>query len=333
MIGDVENGFHTYVTREIPATGLRLLLEHGSVETWQGDVSPPREEFLARVAESHALLCLLTDRVDAEVLDAGKRLKVVSAYAVGVDNIDVAAATERGIAVCNTPDVLTDATADLAWALLLAAARRIPESDRFVRDGRWVSWGPQLMLGQPIARRTLGIVGIGRIGQAMARRARGFDMTILYTGRRPNPEAEKSLGVRFVDLDTLLRESDFVSLHAPLTPETRGLIGRAQLAVMKPTAILVNTARGPVVDQAALTEALRERKIFAAGLDVFTIEPIPHNDPLLSLPNVVVAPHIGSADVPTREEMARLAAQAIVDVMAGQKPAHLVNPDVWDHRR
>lgn len=333
MIGTVEKGFHTYVTREIPSVGLRLLMEHGSVETWQGNVPPPREELLARVSESHALLCLLSDRVDAEALDASPRLKVVSSYAVGVDNIDIEAATERGICVCNTPDVLTDATADLAWALLTAAARRIPESDRFVREGRWTSWGPKLMLGQPIAGRTLGIVGMGRIGAATARRGAGFGMPILYTGRRPNPEAEQALGARFVDLDTLLRESDFVSLHVPLTPETRSMIGRDQISLMKPTAVLVNTARGSVVDQAALTEALREGRIFAAGLDVFAIEPIPQTDPLLNLPNVVVAPHIGSADIPAREEMARRAAQAIVDVMAGRQPAHLVNPAVWTHRR
>lgn len=333
MIADVENGFHTYVTREIPSAGLNLLMRDGSVETWQGDTPPPREELLARVAESQALLCLLSDRVDAELLDAGKHLKVVSTYAVGVDNIDVAAATERGICVCNTPDALTNATADLAWALLMAAARRIPESDRYVREGRWVSWGPRLLLGQPVAGRTLGIVGMGRIGEATARRARGFDMAILYTGRRRHPDAEAALGARFADLDTLLAESDFVSLHTPLTDETRGLIGPEQLARMKPTAVLVNTARGPVVDQAALTEALRERRIFAAGLDVFAAEPIPKDNPLLNLPNVVVAPHIGSADVPTRDEMARMAAQAILDVMAGQRPTHLVNPDVWGHRR
>jgi glyoxylate reductase len=252
---------------------------------------------------------------------------------VGVDNIDVAGATERGICVCNTPGVLTDATADLAWSLLLAASRRIVESDRFVRAGQWKSWGPQLMLGQPIAGRTLGIVGMGRIGQAVARRARGFDMTVLYAGRRRSPEAEEAIGARYVGLDTLLSESDFVSLHTPLTPQTRGCIGREQLAKMKPTAVLVNTARGPVVDQAALADALRERRLFAAGLDVFEDEPIAPDDPLLSLPNVIVAPHIGSADVPTRAKMALMAAQGIIDVMAGKMPAHLVNPDVWTHRR
>lgn len=325
--------FHTYVTREIPAVGLNLLTSAGSVETWQGDTPPPRDELLARVAESDALLCLLSDRIDAEVLDAAPRLKVISTYAVGTDNIDVAAATERGICVCNTPGILTDATADTAWALLLAASRRVVEGDRMVRSGEWRSWGPQLLLGQPFAGRTLGILGMGRIGQAVARRGTGFGMRILYHNRRPDPEAEAALGARYVDLETLLRESDFLSIHTPLTPETRGLIDRDALDRMKPTAVLVNTARGPVVDEAALADALRDGRLFAAGLDVFDREPIGADHPLCGLRNVVLLPHLGSADVATREEMARVAAVAILDVMAGRLPAHLVNSDVWDHRR
>lgn len=325
--------FHTYVTREIPATGLDLLMAAGSVETWQADVPPPREELLSRVAESDALLCLLSDRIDAEILDAAPRLKVISAYAVGTDNIDMAAATDKGVCVCNTPGILTDATADLTWALLLAAARRIVESDVLVRAGQWKSWGPRLMLGQPVGGRTLGIIGMGRIGRAVARRAVGFDMSILYHARQPDPEAEERTGARFVDMDTLLAESDFVSIHTPLTPDTRGLLGAEAFARMKPSAVLINTARGAVVDQDALTDALRERRIFAAGLDVFREEPISQDDPLLKLPNVVALPHIGSADIPTRQDMARMAAEAILDVMSGRMPAHLVNPDVWDHRR
>ncbi|HEY3269529.1 MAG TPA: D-glycerate dehydrogenase [Armatimonadota bacterium] len=329
----MSNVFHTYVTREIPSVGLDLLLQAGSVETWQGDAPPPREELIERVAECQGLLCLLTDRIDAEVMDAAPRLKVISTYAVGTDNIDVAAATERGICVCNTPGVLTDATADLAWALLMAAARRIVEADACARSGAWVSWGPQLLLGQPIAERTLGIIGMGRIGRAVARRAVGFDMRILYCARHPDAEAERATGARYVDLDTVLRESDFLSLHAPLTAETRGLIGVAELAKMKPTAVLVNTARGPIVDQAALADALRDGRLFAAGLDVFEDEPIPPGDPLLRLPNVVLAPHIGSADEPTRARMAIMAAESILDVLQARMPAHLVNPDVWDHRK
>ncbi|NMC82347.1 MAG: D-glycerate dehydrogenase [Armatimonadetes bacterium] len=325
--------FHTYVTREIPSVGLDLLLEAGSVETWQDDVPPPREELLSRVAEADALLCLLTDRIDAEVLDAAPKLKVVSAYAVGVDNIDVPAATERGICVCNTPGVLTNATADLTWALILAAARRIVEADACTRKGEWRSWGPRLMVGKPVAQSTLGIIGMGRIGQAVARRAMGFEMPILYHSGKQYPDIERLTGAKYVDLDTLLAESDFVTIHTQLTPETRGMIGANQLARMKPSAVLVNTARGPIVDQPALTEALREGRLYAAGLDVFEVEPVSQQDPLLELPNVVALPHIGSADETTRNAMARMAAEAILDVSAGRLPAHLVNYDVWDHRR
>lgn len=325
--------FHTYVSREIPSAGLGLLLEAGSVETWQGDAPPPRAELLERVAESDALLCLLADRIDAEVMDAAPRLKVISNYAVGTDNIDMPAASERGICVCNTPGVLTDATADLTWALLLAAARRVVEGDALVRSGNWISWDPQLLLGQPLSQRTLGIIGMGRIGAAVARRAVGFDMQVLYYARHRNERAEQQTGARFVELETLLRQSDFVSIHSPLTPQTRGLIGADQLALMKPSAVLVNTGRGPVVDQAALVDALRERRLFSAGLDVYDVEPVPTDSPILELDNAVLLPHLGSADVPTRQNMARMAAEAIIDVIAGKMPAHLVNYDVWDHRR
>ncbi|HEY3411471.1 MAG TPA: D-glycerate dehydrogenase [Armatimonadota bacterium] len=325
--------FHSYVTREIPSAGLGLLLAAGSVETWQGDAPPPRAELLERMAESDALLCLLADCIDAEVMDAAPRLKVISNYAVGTDNIDVEAASERGICVCNTPGVLTDATADLTWALLMAAARRVVEGDALVRSGNWISWDPQLLLGQPLSQRTLGIVGLGRIGSAVARRAIGFDMRVLYTARHRNEGAEQQTGASYTDLETLLRESDFVSIHCPLTPQTRGMIGAPQLAMMKPTAVIVNTGRGPVVDQVSLVEALRERRLFSAGLDVYDVEPLPPEHPILKLENAVLLPHLGSADVPTRRNMARMAAEAIIDVMSGKMPAHLVNYDVWDHRR
>lgn len=324
---------HTYATREIPAAGLRLLLNAGSVESWQGDAPPPREELLARVAECDALICMLTDRIDADVLAAAKRLKVIGAYSVSTDNIDLATATEQGICVCNAPGVLTDATADLTWALLLSAARRVVEGDALVRSGAWVAWDPQLLLGMPVYERTLGLLGMGRIGQAVARRAVGFDMRIIYHTRHRDEHAEQSVGAHYVDLDTLLRESDFLSVHTAISADTRGMIGEGELARMKPSAVLINTSRGAVVDQTALAEALRAGRLFAAGLDAYPTEPLPAGDPLRDLPNVVLLPHLGSADVPTRENMARTSAESILDVMSGRLPSHLVNPDVWDHRR
>lgn len=324
---------HTYATREIPAAGVSLLLKAGSVETWQGDAPPPKDELMARVTECNALICMITDRIDADVLSAATRLKVIGAYSVSTDNIDLDAATEYGICVCNAPGVLTDATADLTWALLLAASRRVVEGDSLVRSGAWMAWDPQLLLGMPLHERTLGILGMGRIGQAVARRAVGFDMRIIYHSPHRDEDAERRLGARYVDFDTLLRESDFLSIHTPASIEMQGLIGADQLALMKPSAVLVNTSRGAVVDQHALAEALANGRLFAAGLDAYSIEPLPPGDPLRELPNVVLLPHLGSADVPTRDNMARFAAEAILDVMSGRMPAHLVNPDVWDHRR
>jgi glyoxylate reductase len=299
------------------------------VALWpEADVPPPREVLLEQVGAVDGLLCLLTDRIDAELIAAAPRLRVISNLAVGYDNIDVAAATARGILVCNTPGVLTETTADLAWALIMAAARRVVEADRYLRAGRWRSWSPQLMLGQDIHGAVLGIVGMGRIGQAVARRARGFGMTILYADPEPRPEIEQETGARRVSLETLLRESDFVTLHTPLTEETRHLIGAAQLRAMKRTAVLVNTARGPIVDEEALAEALREGRIFGAALDVFAEEPIRPDSPLLGLENVVLLPHIGSASVATRRRMATMAAENLIAGLKGQRPAHLVNPEV-----
>jgi glyoxylate reductase len=309
------------------------LLNAGSVESWQGNTPPPRDELLARVAECDALICMLTDDIDAEVLAAAPRLKVIGAYSVSTENIDLAAATDQGICVCTAPGILTDATADLTWALLLSAARRVVEGDTLVRSGAWAAWDPQLLLGMPLYERTLGLLGMGRVGRAVARRAVGFDMRILYHARHRDEDAERSLGVHYVDFDTLLSESDFLSIHTAVSPETRGLIGAGQLAGMKPTAVLVSTARGSVVDQRALTDALGAGKLFAAGLDVYDEEPLPPEDPLCALPNVVLLPHLGSSDVPTRENMARAVADGLLDVLYGRVPAHLANPDVWDHRR
>ncbi|HEY8425736.1 MAG TPA: D-glycerate dehydrogenase, partial [Limnochordales bacterium] len=285
---------------------------------------------LQAVKGCHGLLTLLTERVDGELLDAaGPQLRVVANYAVGFDNIDVAEATRRGVLVTNTPGVLTETTADFTWALLMAAARRVVEGDRYMREGRYRAWSPTLLLGVDVYGKTIGIVGFGRIGEAVARRARGFSMRVLYhdVNRRSSAE-EQALGVEYRDLDSLLAESDFVSLHVNLTESTRHLIGRAQFQRMKPTAILINAARGPVVDEAALVEALRSGQIRAAGLDVFEREP-EMAPGLAELPNVVLAPHIASASVETRSKMAEMAATNVLEALRGHRPPNLVNPEAW----
>ncbi len=318
-----------YVTRRIPEEGLELLRPHVTLRMWDADVPVPREVLLREAAEAEGLLTLLTERIDAELLDRAPKLRVVSQMAVGVDNIDLAACTARGIPVGHTPEVLTDTTADLAFGLLLAAARRIVEADRYTREGRWKCWDPLLLLGQDVHHAVLGLVGLGRIGAAMARRARGFDMRVLYYDPRRRPDLEAELGLEYRELPDLLRESDFVSLHTPLTPETRHLIGERELALMKPSAVLVNTSRGPVVDQAALYRALRERRIWAAGLDVYEQEPIPPDDPLLSLENVVALPHIASASYATRGRMARMAAENLLAALRGERAPYTANPEVY----
>jgi glyoxylate reductase len=274
-----------------------------------------------------ALLTLLTDRVDAALVNGAPRLRIVSNMAVGYDNIDVKAATARGVLVCNTPGVLTETTADFAFSLLLAAARRVVEGDRLARSGGWRTWHPSFLLGQDAYGSTLGIIGLGAIGQAVARRARGFAMRLLYFDSQRRPELETELDARFAPLDTLLQESDFVSLHVPLTAETRHIVGRRELGLMKRSAILVNTSRGGVVDQDALCEALRSRAIAGAGLDVAEVEPVPAGDPLLALNNLTLTPHVASASVATRTRMADMAADAILCVLRGEKPPNLVNPD------
>ena len=318
-----------YVTRRIPEAGLRILQRFCEV-VYRDEVPPPsREELLEAVKDVDALYCTLNEKIDKELLDRAEKLRVVGTMSVGVDHIDVEYATSKGIYVVHTPGVLTETVADHAWALLLAAARRVAEADDMIRRGEWtIPWAPTMLLGHDVYGKVLGIVGLGRIGYAVAKRARGFDMKILYYDVVRRPEAEKELGAEYTTLDDLLRRSDFVTIHVPLTPETRKLIGERELKLMKKTAILVNTARGPIVDQKALTKALSEGWIAAAGLDVFEEEPIDPNDPLLRLRNVVLTPHIGSASHDTRNKMAEMAAEGIVKVLKGEKPENLYNPDV-----
>jgi glyoxylate reductase len=309
--------------------GPTLARDGADTTYWDPDRPPPRDELMAAIVDVDGLMCQSNCRVDAALLDAAPKLRVVSNVAAGYDNIDVAAATARKIAVCNTPvTALHETTADLTFALMLAAARRLGEAERYIRAGRWTHWSPQLLVAADVYGRTLGIVGLGRIGRAVARRARGFGMEILYSGRRRNEEAERELGARYVELDDLLRRSDFVTLHVPATPDTRKLIGARELGLMKPTAFLINAARGAIVDQAALTAALKEGRIAGAGIDVFDPEPVAADEPLLALDNVVVVPHVGGASLPTRERMAETAARNLLAVLRGDPPPSCVNPEV-----
>ncbi len=292
-----------------------------------------RADLLEAVAGADGFLSMITDAVDAELLDAAPRLRVVSNMAVGYNNIDVAAATARGIVVTNTPGILTEATAELAFALILAAARRVVDLDRRTRAGEWTCWAPLLFLSREVSGKTLGVVGLGRIGRAVARRARAFGMRVLYHSRsRLEAEEERDLGVEYAEKDELLATADFVSLHVPLSAETRHLIGRRELGLMKPTAYLINTSRGPVVDEAALVEALKARRIEGAGLDVYENEPMLAPG-LAALDNAVLLPHVGSATVETRTKMARMAAENLLSALRGERPAHVVNPEVWPRRR
>ncbi len=310
------------VTRKIPSAGLRLL-EDFSV-TILSEEPPERKAFLEAVRGVSGILSILTEKIDAEVMDAaGDDLKVIANMAVGYDNIDVEAATERGIVVTNTPGVLEETTADTAFMLLLAAARRLGEAERLVRSGNWNAWGPKQLVGPDVWGKKLGIIGFGGIGQAVARRAKGFGMDVIYTARSRKEDAEKEIGVRQAELGELLKESDFVSIHTPLTDETHHLISKDELKAMKLSTVLVNTSRGPVVDESALVEALEERHIFAAGLDVYEEEPKVHPK-LLELENVVLAPHIGSASIETRDKMAEMAANNLKAVLNGDKPPNPV---------
>jgi glyoxylate reductase len=312
-----------FVTRVIPDAGLNRVKQFCDADIWPEDMPPPYESLIQRVKGVEGLLCLLTDRIDANLMDAaGPQLKVISQMAVGYDNIDIAAAQARGIRVGNTPGVLTEATADLTWALLLAAARRIVEGVQYIRDGKWRTWEPKALLGADLSGATLGIIGLGRIGKAVARRAAGFNLSLLAYSPSLTSEEAAEVSARRVELHELLRESDFVSLHCPLNPETRHLINRNTLAMMRPTAILINTARGGIVDQRALYDALRNGVIGGAALDVTDPEPLPLDDPLLTLPNVTIVPHIGSASKWTRDQMAMMAADNLI---AGLKDEPLPN--------
>jgi glyoxylate reductase len=311
------------VTREIPDAGLRLLRDFDV--TVVSESPPERGELLESVRGAAGILPTVTEKMDAEVMDAaGDGLKVIANMAVGYDNIDLDAAGERNVVVTNTPDVLNETTADTAFMLLLAAARRLGEAERLLRSGGWEAWGPMQLTGPDVWGKKLGVVGFGRIGQAVGRRARGFDMEVLYHDQYRNESAEKETGVRYTELDELLRTCDFISVHTPLTDETYHLIGATELGRMKTEAVLINTSRGPVVDEAALADALAEGRIFAAGLDVYEKEPEVHPK-LLELENVVLAPHIGSASIETRDKMAALAAENLAAVLRGEEPKTPVN--------
>ncbi len=306
-----------------------MIRDFCEADVWDGELPPSRDNLLKRVRGVDGILSLLTDKIDGEVMDmAGEQLKVISNHAVGFDNIDVPAATARKIPVGNTPDVLTDATADFSFALMMAAGRRLIEADRYVRDGKWKTWSPMLLLGTEMKGATLGLVGFGRIGKAMARRAVGFDMRVIYYDpmeKTPSPDMD----VTRVDFETLLEESDFISLHTPLTPATRHLIDSEALSKMKSSAVLVNTSRGPVVDLDALYEALKSERIFAAALDVTEPEPLPPDSPLLKLNNLVIAPHIASASRMTRDKMSWMAAKNLISGLQGDHLPNCVNPEVY----
>ncbi|ASJ55580.1 D-glycerate dehydrogenase [Brevibacillus formosus] len=309
-----------FVTRKLNPEVIAMLEKVAEVEQWTKNAPIPRELLLEKIKHVDAVLTMLTERVDEEFLASTKRLRIVANMAVGYDNIDLEACRRHEVIVTNTPDVLTESTADLAFALLMATGRRLTEANRFLLQGEWTSWSPTLMAGQNVYGSTLGIIGMGRIGEAVARRAKGFGMRILYHNRNRKPQAEQETGARYADLAELLQESDYVVLLTPLTEDTRMLMGEKQFSLMKETAVFINVSRGGTVDESALYQALVDKKIWAAGLDVFAVEPVPMDNPLLQLPNVVALPHIGSATVQTRAEMARLAAANIVEVLSGRGP-------------
>lgn len=317
------------LTRKILEPGLSILKENCDVVVRE-DIRPPtKQEIIDLVKDADGLVCQITEKIDKDIYEAGKNLRVVSTVSVGFDHIDVPEATKRGIYVCYTPGVLTNATADFAWTLIMAASRRIVEADKYVRDGKWViPWALDMFLGYDVYGATLGVIGVGRIGQAVIERARGFNMKIIYYDVIRRQDLEQQLGIEYCELNELLKRADIVTIHVPRTKETIGLINENNLKLMKKTAVLVNTSRGGIVDERALYKALKEGWIFAAGLDVFEKEPTPLDNPLLTLPNVVVAPHIASATVQSRTKMSELAAINLVKVLKGEEPPALVNPDV-----
>lgn len=322
-----------FITRRIPGSALDKLKEVGDVTISPYDRPIQLEELIAGVRDADALLCLLNDHIDAKVMEMAPNLKIIANYAVGFDNVDVAAATERGIVVTNTSsDEVSEAVAEFSWALILSLSRRIIEGDEFGRKGAYQGWEPDLFLGRDVYGKTLGIVGLGRIGVMVARRARGFKMKVLYNKRERDEKAEQELGVEFRDLDSLLAEADFVTLHVPLSKETRHLISEAQLAKMRPTSYLINTSRGGVVDEHALVSALKSGKIAGSALDVHENEP-EMNPELLMMENVILTPHMASATEEVREKMTSQAVEAIVKTLAGEKPENLINPEVWEKRK
>ena len=317
-----------YSTHQLFEEARKILDAECEVQYWTDSERPPRDEVLRRVKDKEGLVCLLTEKVNEEFLCSAPKLRIASNVAVGYDNIDVDACTKRGIAVTNTPGVLDETTADFAWTLLMTVARRVAEGELLARSGNWKGWNLDQLCGADVWGKTLGIVGFGRIGRSVARRASGFQMKIIYTDAvRVSEEVEKSLNAEFRDMNSLLAESDFISLHVPLLPETRGLFDAPKLFRMKPTAFLINTSRGPVVEEAALVAALENNKIAGAALDVFENEPFIH--PGLKRPNVVLTPHIASASIETRAKMASMAANNIVAVFKGRRPPNLLNPDIF----
>jgi glyoxylate reductase len=321
-----------FITRLIPGEGLKRIEESAEVEVWQEETPPPYDILLEKVSGIDGLLCLLTDRIDPTLMDAaGPTLKVISQMAVGFDNIDVAEATKRGIQVGNTPGVLTETTADFAFALLMAAGRRIPEGERYVRAGRWQTWGPTLLMGHDVFGATLGLLGFGRIGQAVARRASGFGMRVLFYDPTAGAEAEGLYGASSASFEEVLDQADFLSIHVPLTPQTRHFIGAPEFRRMKPTCVLVNTARGPVVDSRALYRALRDGEIAAAAMDVTEPEPILMDDPLLTLDNCLILPHIASSSVATRGKMGSMAADNLLAGLQGRLLPNCVNPGAMNN--
>lgn len=319
-----------FVSRIIPNEGLNLVLDACDAEVWQDELPPAREILLEKIKEKVGLLSLLTDKIDAELMDLNPQLRVVSNYAVGFDNIDIPAATQRGLPIGNTPGVLTDTTADFAFTLMMSAARRVVEGADYVRAGKWKTWGPKLLTGVDIHGATLGLVGFGRIGMAMAKRASGFDMRVMYYDQYRREDLEKSMGVVYAEMDTLLHESDFVSIHTDLNATTRHMFNADAFSKMKPSAILINSARGPIIDPNSLYNALLSGTIRAAAVDVTEPEPITMDSPLLTLPNFLVVPHIASATIATRGKMAEMAAKNLLAGVTGERLPTPVNPEVYD---
>ncbi len=318
-----------FVTRKIPEEGLKLLKKHYEIEVNPRDRVLTKKEIIRGLNGKEGLLCLLTDNIDKDIIKSEPKLKMIANYAVGYNNIDIKTASKHKIPVSNTPGVLTDTTAEMAWALLFSASRRIVEADKFTRAGKFKGWAPMLMLGQDITNKTLGIIGVGRIGSAFAMKSKGFEMKVLYHDKKRNKKLETELDAKKVNLETLLKKSDFISMHVPLLDSTKHMIGKKELKIMKKTAVLINTSRGPVVDEKALAKALEENWIFAAGLDVYEKEPKISKE-LLKLDNVILQPHSASASIETRTKMAIMAAENMISGLYGKVPPNCVNAEIFN---